>query len=215
MTLQIAMYNSHALYTCNTHTHRHKYILWNCGIIKEWVHTRRSRRFSDKHRHIHACRIYNHSISQVASLHLDHLSTITISFTCGGLAKVFYRGESRGKIPCQRPNPRAKTWHKIWMTGVNPNYDTIPIPSFQNSQNKCQKSSFTYDRRRHLILPLPPVHALPSFNARTCCEGAPIDDVTIYFFSIAQTIWIFSECQLSTDNYVNYQDFYYTYLLIS
>ena len=25
------------------------------------------------------------------------------------LAKVFYRGESRGKIPCQRPNPRAKT----------------------------------------------------------------------------------------------------------
>ena len=25
------------------------------------------------------------------------------------LAKVFCRGESRGKIPCQRPNPRAKT----------------------------------------------------------------------------------------------------------
>ena len=25
------------------------------------------------------------------------------------LAKVFYRGESRGKIPCQRPNPKAKT----------------------------------------------------------------------------------------------------------
>ena len=24
------------------------------------------------------------------------------------LAKLFYRGESRGKIPCQRPNPRAK-----------------------------------------------------------------------------------------------------------
>ena len=49
------------------------------------------------------------------------------------LAKVFYRGKSRGKIPCQRPNPRAKTWHKIWMTGLNPNYDTIPIPSLQNS----------------------------------------------------------------------------------
>ena len=47
------------------------------------------------------------------------------------LAKVFYRGESRGKIPCQRPNPRA---------GLNPNYDTISIPSLQNSQNKCQKS---------------------------------------------------------------------------
>ena len=85
------------------------------------------------------------------------------------LAMVFYRGESRGKIPCQRPNPRAKTWHKIWMTGLNPTYDTIPIPSLQNSQNKCQKSSFPYDRRRHLILPLPPLHALPTLNARTCC----------------------------------------------
>ena len=85
------------------------------------------------------------------------------------LAKVFYRGESRGKITCQRPNPRAKTWHKIWMTGLNPNYDTTSIPSLRNSQNKCQKSSFTYDRRRHFILPLPPVQALPTLNARTCC----------------------------------------------
>ena len=85
------------------------------------------------------------------------------------LAKVFYRGISRGKIPYQSPNPRAKTWHKIWMTGLNPNYDTIPIPSLQNSQNKCQESSFIYDRRHHLILPLPPVHTLPTLNARTCC----------------------------------------------
>ena len=97
------------------------------------------------------------------------------------LAKVFYRGESRGKIPCQRPNPRAKTWHKIWMTGLNPNYDTTPIPSLQDSQNKCQKSSFTYDHRRHLILPLPPVCALPTVNAPTCCQGALIDDVTISY----------------------------------
>ena len=97
------------------------------------------------------------------------------------LAKVFYRSESRGKIPCQRPNPRAKTWHKIWMTGLNPNYDTTPIPSLQNSQNKCQKSLFTYDHRRHLILPLPSVHALPTVNAPTCCQGAPIDDVKISY----------------------------------
>ena len=55
------------------------------------------------------------------------------------MAKVFYRGESRGKIPCQRPNPTAKTWHKIWMAGLSPNHDTIPIPSIQNSQKKCQK----------------------------------------------------------------------------
>ena len=85
----------------------------------------------------------------------------------GALAKVFYRGESRGKIPCQRPNPRAKTWHKIWMTGLNHNYDTTPSHSLKNSHNKCQKSSFTYDHRRHFILPLPPVHALPTVTART------------------------------------------------
>ena len=56
------------------------------------------------------------------------------------------------------------------MTGLNPNYDTIPNPSLQNSQNKCQKSSFTYDRRRHLILLLPPVHALPTLNAPVAKE---------------------------------------------
>ena len=65
------------------------------------------------------------------------------------------------------------------MTGFNPTYDTIPMSSFQNSQNKCRKSSFTNDRRCHLILPFPPVHTLPTLNARTCSEGAPIDDVTI------------------------------------
>ena len=91
-----------------------------------------------------------------------------------GFASVKYLG--------QCPHPRAKTWHKIWMTGLNPNYDTIPIPSSQNSQNKRQKSSFTYDRRCHLILPLPPVHTLPTLNARTCCLGAPIDYVTISHF---------------------------------
>ena len=65
-------------------------------------------------------------------------------------------------IPCQPSNPRAKTWHKIWMTGLNPNYDTIPMSSLQNSQNKCQQSSFTFDRRRHLILPFPPEHTFPT-----------------------------------------------------
>ena len=54
------------------------------------------------------------------------------------LAKVFYRGESRGKIPCQRPNPRAKTWHKIWMTGLNPNYDTTPIHSLQTHKTSAK-----------------------------------------------------------------------------
>ena len=122
------------------------------------------------------------------------------------LAKVFYQGESRGKIPCQRPNPRAKRWHKIWMTGLNPNYDTIPIPSLQNSQNKCQKSLFTDDRRR----------AIWFCRYRQCTPRPPNFECTHLLlrsadwwrhnilFSIVQTIWIFSECKLSTDNYVNH-----------
>ena len=119
------------------------------------------------------------------------------------LAEVFCRGESRGKIPCQRPNPRAKTWHMIWMTGLNPNYDTIPIPSLQNSQNKCQKSSFTYDRR--------PFDSTVTASARPPnfqCTHLLLrsDDGWRHniLFSIARTIWILSECTLSTDNYVNY-----------
>ena len=56
------------------------------------------------------------------------------------LAKLFYRGESWGKLSCQRPNPRAKTWHKIWMTGLNPNYDTIPIISFKKTHKISAKN---------------------------------------------------------------------------
>ena len=65
------------------------------------------------------------------------------------------------KYLSQRPHPRAKTWHKIWMIGLHPNHDTIPILSPQNSQNKCRKSLSTYDHRRHLILALPQVHPYP------------------------------------------------------
>ena len=67
------------------------------------------------------------------------------------LVKVFYRGESRGKMPCQRPNPRP-----------------CPFLPFKTHETSAQQSSFTYDRRCHLILPLPPVHALPTLNAHTC-----------------------------------------------
>ena len=34
-------------------------------------------------------------------------------------------------------------------------------------------------------------------------------------FSIARTIWILSECKLSTDNYVKYKDAYYAYWWIT
>ena len=34
----------------------------------------------------------------------------------------------------QRPNPRAKTWHKIWMTGLNPNYNPNSLNPAPNSK---------------------------------------------------------------------------------
>ena len=131
------------------------------------------------------------------------------------LAKVFYRAESRGKIPCQGQNPRAKTWLKIWMTGLNPNYDTKPIPSLQNSQNKCQKSSFTYDCRRQLISAITASARPPNFEyTHLLLRSADWWRHNI-LFSIARTIWILNECKLSTDNHVNYQDAYYAYWLIT
>ena len=88
----------------------------------------------------------------------------------------------------------ARGWGRCLRYFTGPKHDTRfawpvsilimtrnPSFPFKNSQNKCQKSSFTYDRRRHLILPLPPMHTLPTLNARTCCWGAPIDDVTLSY----------------------------------
>ena len=37
-----------------------------------------------------------------------------------GAGTVFYLGFAAVKYLSQRPNPRAKTSHKIWMTGLNP-----------------------------------------------------------------------------------------------
>ena len=102
---------------------------------------------------------------------------------------------TEAKAESQRPNSRAKTWHKIWMTGLNPNYDTIPIPSLQSSQNKCQN----------------PRSPAPFDSAVTASAHPPNVECTHLLlrsadwwrhnilFSIA-----FSECKLSTDNYVNY-----------
>ena len=82
----------------------------------------------------------------VCSIKTGHSNLVScFGLRMRALAKVCYRGDSRGKIPCQRPNPRAKTWHKIWMTGLNPNYETIPIPSLQNSQ-KSAKNPLVYLR---------------------------------------------------------------------
>ena len=54
------------------------------------------------------------------------------------LAQYFTSAFASVKYLSQRPHPRAKTWHKIWMTGLNPtNYTlhkmmgviTYPIPN--------------------------------------------------------------------------------------
>ena len=37
--------------------------------------------------------------------------------------------------PCQRPHPRAKIWHKIWMTGLNPDNDTIAFIPFKTHKS--------------------------------------------------------------------------------
>ena len=37
-----------------------------------------------------------------------------------GVGTVYYLGFASIKYLRQRPHPRAKTWHKIWMTGLNP-----------------------------------------------------------------------------------------------
>ena len=118
------------------------------------------------------------------------------------LAKVFHRGENRGKIPCQRPNPRAKTWHKIWMTGLNPVDDPHSFPS-----------KLTKQVPKILVYLRSPV---PFDSAVTVSARPPNFECTHLLlrsanwwrrnilFSIAWTVWIHTECKLSTDNYVNY-----------
>ena len=118
------------------------------------------------------------------------------------LARVFYRGKSRGKIPCQRPNPRAKTWHKIWMIGLNPNHDTKPIPSLQNSQNKCQNPRLLTIAGAIWFCRY--CQCTPNFE----CTHLLLRSADWWrhniIFSIAWTIWILNECKLPTGNCVNY-----------
>ena len=40
------------------------------------------------------------------------------------LARYFTLAFASVKYLSQRPHPRAKTWHKIWMTGLNPTNNT-------------------------------------------------------------------------------------------
>ena len=59
------------------------------------------------------------------------------------LARYFTSAFASVKYLSQRPHPRAKTWHKIWMTGLNPANIKLPreayihkyhLPSLVNSR---------------------------------------------------------------------------------
>ena len=63
--------------------------------------------------------------------------------------------KSEGQNMTQDLNDRSQS--QLW-------HDTHSSPSKLTKQ--VPKTSFTYDHRRHLILPLQPVHALPTLNAR-------------------------------------------------
>ena len=54
------------------------------------------------------------------------------------MTKSSYPGDRRGKITCQRPSLRAETSTKIWMNGLNPNYNTTRPNSGPNLGNCCR-----------------------------------------------------------------------------
>ena len=53
------------------------------------------------------------------------------------MAKSSYRGDSRGKMTCQRPRLRAETSTKTTMSGFHPDYDTTRSNSDLNIRNCC------------------------------------------------------------------------------
>ena len=100
------------------------------------------------------------------------------------------------------------------MTGLNPNDGIYPFLPF-----KTHKTS-----AKILVYLRSPV---PSDSAVTTTLRPPNFECThlllrsadwwghSIIFSLAWTIWILSECKLSTDNYVNYQEGYYAIWLIT
>ena len=88
--------------------------------------------------------------------------------------------------------------------GLNPNYDTTPIPSLQNFTKQVPKI-LVY------LWSLAPFDTAVTASARppNCeCTHLLLGSADWWrhniLFSIARTIWILSECKLSTDNFVNY-----------
>ena len=73
-----------------------------------------------------------------------------------------------------------------------------PFLLFKTHKTSAKKSSFTYDRRHHLILPLLSVHALPTLNAHLLLRSADWWRHNI-LLSIAWTIWIMINNENSTN----------------
>ena len=113
------------------------------------------------------------------------------------LAEVFYRGESRGKIPCQRPNPRFE-----WPVSIliMTRHAFIPFKTHKTSAKNPRLLTIT-----------------GAFDSAVTASARPPNCECTHLllrsadwwrhnilFSIARTIWILGECKLSTDNFVNY-----------
>ena len=75
------------------------------------------------------------------------------------------RGYRLGKMTCQRPSLRAETSTKIWMSGLNPNYNTTPLHSARNSRiyrRNSERISLSSDWRRHFVFAVPTSGTTPS-----------------------------------------------------
>ena len=114
----------------------------------------------------------------------------------------FTEAKAEVKYLSQRPNPSAKTWHKIWMTGLNPNYDTHSFPLKLTKQVPkilvYLRSPAPFDSA------VTPSARPPNYE----CTHLLLRSADWWrhniLFSIARIIWIHSECKLSTDNFVKY-----------
>ena len=85
------------------------------------------------------CRLHIHASNSVlVGLRPGIQSWLKFQPEDEGDAKSSYPGDSRGKMTCQCPSLRAETSTKIWMSGLNPNYNTTRPNSGLNLRNCCR-----------------------------------------------------------------------------
>ena len=105
------------------------------------------------------------------------------------MAKSSYRGDSRGKMTCQRPSLRAETSTKIWMSGLNPNYNTTPLHSARNSRiyrRNSERISLSCDWRRHFVFAVPTTGTTPSDKIAWFPANNSIDYIQMCRFMVCE-----------------------------